>query len=283
MKITKTSGALGAEVTGIDVGTERSPDALAELRRAAVDHLVVFLPNQTLDPGSLTALTDALGGQGETPFLRSIDGFPGVVRVVKEASEALNFGGAWHSDWSFQRQPPSFTLLYALDIPPYGGDTLWSNQQLAYETLSPAMRATLDGLDAVHSAGSAYGSQGFLAKTSKGRTMQIDTDDTALHEQVHPLVVTHPESGRKGLFVNPTYTVRLNGWTAEESRPLLDQLYRHSVREAFTCRHRWSVGTLAMWDNRSTQHNALNDYHGHRRELIRTTVCGGIPTRQPLA
>ena len=205
---------------------------------------------------------------------------PGVVRVVREADEGgFNFGGAWHSDWSFQPAPPAFTLLWSVDVPEVGGDTMWSNQQLAYETLSDGLRTTLDGLNVVHSAGWAYSADGVLARNAQGRSMQINTTDDALAEYSHPAVPTHPESGAKVLFVNQTYSVRFDGWSTADSAPLLQQLYAHSTRDAFTCRFRWTPNTLAIWDNRSTQHNALNDYRGTRRELHRTTVAGTAPIR----
>jgi len=273
------AGSLGAEITGIDVTRPLDDDHTAALRAAIVEHHVVFLRDQRYDVDALEHVTERLGGHGDTPFLRSIEGHPGIVQVVKEADEGgFNFGGAWHSDYSFQPAPPSFTLLWSVDVPPHGGDTIWSNQALAFDRLSAGLQATLRSLRAVHSAGSAYSADGFLARTATGRTMQIDSSDAALAEVLHPVVATHPESGREVLFVNPTYTTRIDGWTALESRPLLDMLFAHSVREAFTCRFRWTPDTLAIWDNRITQHLAIDDYRGHRREMYRSTV-GGAPPR----
>lgn len=276
--VAPVAGALGAEITGVDLRS--ADDATIEaLRRTIDERLVVFVRDQDLTLDDLDALTDRLGGKGETPFLHSVDGHPGLVRVVREATETggYNFGGSWHSDWSFQTAPPSLTLLHAWDVPPYGGDTLWANQYLAYETLSPGLRATLDGLRAVHSAGWAYSADGVLARTQATRSMRIDTTDDALAEHEHPVVVTHPRTGRRALFLNPTYTVRFAGWTVAESKPLLDVLQRHATRDANVCRFRWSNRVLAIWDNRVTQHNALNDYDGFRRELYRTTVAGTVP------
>lgn len=278
--IDRIAGALGAELTGIDLTRTLTDAELAELRDAVVQHKVVFLRDQPYATEHLVRLTEQLGGHGHTPFLEPMPDHPGVVRVVKEANEnGFNFGGAWHSDWSFQPEPPAFTLLWSVDVPPQGGDTMWSNQQLAYETLSDGLRATLDQLDVVHSAGWAYSADGVLARSAQGRSMQINTTDDALAEHVHPAVLTHPESGARALFVNPTYTVRFDGWSVADSAPLLQHLYAHSTRDAFTCRFRWTANTLAIWDNRSTQHNALNDYRGHRRELHRTTVAGSAPRR----
>jgi taurine dioxygenase len=276
----RIAGALGAELHGIDLTLPLDEAEVDALRAAVVEHKVVFLRSQPYAIEHLERLTEQLGGQGHTPFLRSIEGHPGVVKVVKEADEGgFNFGGAWHSDWSFQPVPPSFTMLWSVDVPPHGGDTMWTNQELAFDTLSAGLQDTLRGLNVVHSAGWAYSADGVLARTAKGRSMQIDTTDDALDEHVHPAVTVHPVSGREALFVNPTYSVRFEGWAAADSAPLLQYLYTHCTRDAFTCRFRWTNDTLAIWDNRSTQHNALNDYRGHRRELHRTTVAGTAPSR----
>jgi taurine dioxygenase len=280
LTVDRIAGALGAELHGLPVTRELTDGELHELRQAVLTHKVVFLRDQPYATEHLERLTLQLGGHGHTPFLESMPGHPGVVKVVKEADErGFNFGGAWHSDWSFQPAPPAFTLLWSVEVPPQGGDTMWSNQELAFDTLSEGLRDTLRGLDVVHSAGWAYSSDGVLARTAAGRSMHINTGDEALAEHVHPAVPTHPETGRSALFVNPTYSVRFAGWSAADSAPLLQHLYTHSTRDAFTCRFRWTPNTLAIWDNRSTQHNALDDYRGHRRELHRTTVAGAVPRR----
>jgi taurine dioxygenase len=278
--IDRIAGALGAEITGLDLTRPLTDGEVGALRHAVLEHKVVFLRNQPYATEHLERLTLQLGGHGNTPFLESMEGHPGVVRVVREAHEGgINFGGQWHSDWSFQPEPPAFTLLWSLEVPPQGGDTMWSNQELAFDTLSDGLKSTLGTLDVVHSAGWAYSADGILARTAKGRTMRINTTDDALAEHTHPAAPTHPETGRRTLFVNPTYSVRFDGWTQAESAPLLQHLHAHSTRDAFTCRFRWTANTLAIWDNRSTQHNALNDYRGHRRELHRTTVAGTAPSR----
>jgi taurine dioxygenase len=278
LTIERIAGALGAEVRGIDLTTDLTDHEVSALRAALLEHQVVFLRDQPYATEHLERLTVQLGGHGHTPFLESMDGHPGVVRVVREASESgFNFGGQWHSDWSFQPEPPAFTLLWSLEVPPHGGDTMWANMALAFDTLSPGLRETLSTLRAVHSAGWAYSSNGVLARTASQRSMQIATSDEALAEHVHPVIVTHSETGRQALFVNPTYTVRFDGWSAADSAPLLQHLYAHATRDAFTCRFRWTPDTLAIWDNRVTQHNALNDYAGFRRELHRTTVAGNTP------
>ena len=222
-------------------------------------------------------MTDLLGGRDVTPFVDPLEDRPYVIRVIKEPTDVLNFANAWHSDLSYLPAPPAYTLLHAWDVPDHGGDTVWSNQYLAYETLSGGLKATLDGLDAVHSAGMAYGTGGLLDQVKDFTSMAIAPSDEAYAEHVHPVVTVHPVTGRRALYVNPVYTTRFAGWTKDESAALLAHLHRHSINENFTCRLRWSVRTLAIWDNRCTMHNALNDYSGVRREMYRTSVKGTAP------
>jgi taurine dioxygenase len=277
LTIEPAAGALGAHVTGLDLTVELGEAEVDALRQALLDHLVVFLPDQAMTLDDLERLTDQLGGRDVTPFVRPLDDRPYVIRVIKEPDDELNFANAWHTDLSYLDAPPSFTLLHAHDVPDHGGDTLWANQQLAFERLSGGLQDTLRGLRAVHSAGMAYGTGGYLDSVKDKTSMAIAPSPEAYAQQVHPVVVRHPETGRESLYVNPVYTTRFDGWSAAESQPLLSYLYRHSVQENFTCRLRWRPGTLAIWDNRCTQHNALNDYQGVRREMYRTSVVGTAP------
>ena len=278
LAVEPVAGALGASVTGIDLAQVSAPDELNGLRQALADHLVIFLPDQTLDLDDLERVTDLLGGRDVTPFVDPLEDRPYVIRVIKEPNDALNFANAWHSDLSYLPEPPAYTLLHAWDVPDHGGDTVWSNQYLAYDTLSRGLKSTLEGLRAVHSAGMAYGTGGLLDQVKDLTSMAIAPSPDAYAEHVHPAVIVHPVTGKKALYLDPVYTTRFEGWTKEESRALLEQLYRHSINENFTCRLRWSVGTLAIWDNRCTMHNALNDYAGVRREMYRTSVKGGPPS-----
>jgi taurine dioxygenase len=277
LEVERIAGALGATVTGIDLTEVTEAPELDGLTRALAEHLVVFLPGQDLSLDDLERITDLLGGRDVTPFVDPMEGRPYVIRVVKEPGDVLNFANAWHSDLSYLTEPPSYTLLHARDVPSYGGDTLWSNQYLAYETLSPGLRGTLDGLHAVHSAGMAYGTGGLLDQYKELSSMAIAPSDDAFAEHVHPAVRRHPVTGRVALYVNPVYTTRFSGWSKEESASLLSHLHRHSINENFTGRLHWSAGTLAIWDNRCTMHNALNDYSGVRREMYRTSVKGAAP------
>jgi taurine dioxygenase len=271
------SGALGAVISGLDLSRVAQSEEIAGLQAALAEHLVVFLPEQRLTLDDLERVTDLLGGRDSTPYVTPLEDRPYVIRVIKEAGDALNFANAWHSDLSYLPSPPSYTLLHAWDVPVFGGDTVWSNQYLAYERLSTGLKKTLSGLHAVHSAGWAYGTGGVLDQVKELTSMAIAPSADAYEEHTHPAVTMHPVTGRPALYVNPVYTTRFAGWTQDESKPLLEHLYRHSINENFTCRLRWAVDTLAIWDNRCTMHNALNDYVGVRREMYRTSVKGTAP------
>jgi taurine dioxygenase len=275
--VSPVAGALGATVTGLDLSAVTDPAQLDGLRRALADHLVVFLPEQDLSLDDLERVTDLLGGRDVTPFVDPLEDRPFVIRVIKEPDDVLNFANAWHSDLSYLPEPPSYTLLHAWEVPDHGGDTVWSNQYLAYETLSGGLKKTLNGLRAVHSAGMAYGTGGLLDRFKDLTSMAIAPSEEAYREHVHPVVIEHPVTQRQALYTNPVYTTRFEGWTEAESATLLAHLHRHSINENFTCRLRWSVHTLAIWDNRVTMHNALNDYSGQRREMYRTSVKGAVP------
>lgn len=277
LRVEPVAGALGASVTGIDLAEVSEAAELDELRRALADFLVVFLPDQDLSLDDMERVTDLLGGRDVTPFVDPLEDRPYVIRVIKEPTDVLNFANAWHSDLSYLPAPPAYTLLHAWEVPDHGGDTVWSNQYLAYETLSGGLKATLDGLRAVHSAGMAYGTGGLLDQFKDLTSMAIAPSPEAYAEHVHPVVTVHPVTRRRALYVNPVYTTRFEGWTKEESAALLAHLHRNSINENFTCRLRWSVHTLAIWDNRCTMHNALNDYSGVRREMYRTSVKGKAP------
>ena len=277
LNVEPAAGSLGAFVTGLDLTSELDAGTVAELRAAMLAHLVVFLPDQPMTLDDLERLTDQLGGRDVTPFVKPLDDRPYVIRVIKEPEDELNFANAWHTDLSYLAAPPSFTLLHAHDVPDHGGDTVWANQYLAFATLSSGLRRTLRQLDAVHSAGSTYGTGGYLDSVRGRSSMAIEPSQEAFRHQVHPVVTRHPETGRDTLYVNSVYTSRIDGWSSTESAGLLGHLHRHAVNENFTCRLKWRPHMLAIWDNRCTQHNALNDYTGVRREMFRTSVVGGPP------
>ena len=216
LTVEPVAGALGASVTGVDLTQVREASQLDGLRQALADHLVVFLPEQDLSLDDLERVTDLLGGRDVTPFVEPLEDRPFVIRVIKEPTDVLNFANAWYSDLSYLPTPPAYTLLHAWDVPDHGGDTVWSNQYLAYETLSGGLRATLDRLRAVHSAGMAYGTGGLLDQFKDLSSMAIAPSDDAFAENVHPAVAVHPVTRRRALYVNPVYTTRFDGWSKEE-------------------------------------------------------------------
>ena len=265
------SGALGAEIRGPDLSQPLIPEVVAEIRSALLNYLVIFIPNQELTPQNQLAFAQYFGSPMEYPQLKGLPECPLVTAVTKLEHERANFGGVWHSDTSYLELPPAASLLYAVDIPPYGGDTLFANQYLAYETLSDGLKETLDGLVAVN-----VSTKPEVSRTREHRLRDAGDKLKAL-ESRHPVVRTHPETGRKALYVNNAHTQNFSGWTESESMPLLNYLFDHQVKPEFTCRFRWSKGCLAFWDNRCTQHNPINDYQGHRRVMHRVTLAGDKP------
>lgn len=279
LDIRPIAGALGAEIDGVDLAQPLGDDTVAGIRRALLDHLVIFFPDQSLTPAQLVAFGKRFGDLEGHEFVEGMADHPEVLELIKEADEGgFNFGGDWHTDVTFRERPSMGTILYGKEIPPYGGDTLWTNQYLAYDTLSPGLQQLLGSLRAVHSAEEAFGGGG-VAQLYRAqlRSMRIKTEGSVPKAVEHPVVRTHPETGRKCLFINQGFTTRFAGMTEAESEGLLRHLFEHSVRPEFTCRFRWSQGSVAFWDNRSTQHFALNDYHGHRRHMQRITVAGDRP------
>ena len=272
LTIAPVAGALGAEISGIDLSAPLSDRTIAALRRAWLDHLVIFFRDQTLSPAQFLAFGRRFGDVIEYPFVRGLADYPEIIPVLKLEHEHVNFGGVWHSDTAYLDVPPMASMLVAREIPPFGGDTLFANMYLAYDTLSDAMKRMLEGLVAINSS----------AKADASRTREDRMKDSAREVKKdfvagHPVVRRHPETGRRALYVNVAHTVRFEGMTDEESAPLLDFLFRHQIRPEFTCRFRWRPGSIAFWDNRCAQHNAINDYRGYRRLLHRLTLAGDTP------
>jgi len=273
VNITRIAGALGAELDGVDLSKPLSAASVAAIRQALLDHQVIFLRDQQLSPEQFLAFARTMGQPVEYPFVKGIDGFPEIIPVAKLEHERVNFGGIWHSDTAYLERPPLGSMLLAREVPPVGGDTLFANQYLAYETLSPGMQRVLEGLRAVHTSAKADAS-----KTREDR-IASDGRNEAKQEYLaeHPVVRTHPETGRKALYVNIAHTLRFADMTEAESAPLLRYLFEHQVRPEFTCRFQWRAGSLAFWDNRCAQHNPVNDYHGYRRVMHRITLAGDAP------
>ena len=270
--------ACGSFVEGLDVKRATDSD-LASLSELLAERGVVFLRDQHLSPEDQVALTARFGEVLRVPYVKHLDEHPDIIAVLKEADEKKisTFGGTWHSDFSFLDQPPSLTILYGREIPPFGGDTLWSSQYAAFDALSPRMQEMMCGLSAVQT-GWPHGTKGPGPNAAVSRSVVMTRNDpTADREVIHPVVRVHPITKRKALFVNPVYTQRFDGMTEEESKPLLSYLFAHATKPEFTCRLQWEVGTLALWDNRCVLHLAINDYDGSRRLLHRTTVAGETP------
>jgi taurine dioxygenase len=273
IKVKPLSGAIGADVHGVDISKPLADEVIAEIRKAYLDHLVICIRDQTLEPVTQLAFAKRFGEPMVYPFVKGLEAFPEVTPVIKKEDDKINFGGLWHSDTTYEQIPPMGTMLFARQIPPVGGDTEFANMYLAYETLSDGMKRMLDGLIAVNISG-----KGRVQNTRAEMRKTAATDKTEdSYRSEHPAIRTHPETGRKSLYVNGAHTTNFKGLSVEESTPILDYLYRHQTRPEFTCRVQWEVGTLTFWDNRCAQHNPLNDYHGYRREMHRVTLRGDKP------
>jgi taurine dioxygenase len=271
MEVRRLAGALGAEISGISLPAASDAE-IAAIRRAFLEHLVIFFRDQPLTPAQFMAFAKRMGRPVEYPFVKGIDGFPEVIEVKKLEHERHNFGGIWHSDTAYLAEPPMGSMLLAREVPPHGGDTLFANQYLAYESLSDGMRALLSDLVAVNSSAKAD-----VSRTREDRIKTDGKSDAREYVAEHPVVRTHPETGRKALYVNVAHTARFKGMTEEESAPILQFLFQHQVKPELTCRFSWRPGSLAFWDNRCAQHNPVNDYHGFRRVMHRITLAGDKP------
>jgi taurine dioxygenase len=270
LTIRRVAGALGAELSGVDLSQHLPDETIAAIRQALVEHQVIFFRDQDLTPARQVAFGARFGPLNIHPYVTGMAGQPEVMEIIKESTDKINFGGGWHSDMSFLETSAIGSILYALELPEYGGDTLFASQAAAYDALSEGLKRTLEGLSAVHSAAREYSSSGHSAQKRGG--MQVAEADGYVGEYVHPMVLTHPETGRKALYVNPAFTIRIEGWKSTESKALLEYLYQHCRYEGFTCRFAWAKGSVAFWDNRSVWHFALNDYPGQRRHMRRVTV-----------
>ena len=273
IEVKPIAGALGAEIAGVDMARDLDDEVVAEVRHALLDHLVIFLRNQKATPQQQLAFARRFGQPIEYPQLKGLPEAPMITPVVKLEHERHNFGGIWHSDTTYLVEPPMGSMLLAREVPPYGGDTMFANQYLAFEALSDGLRKTLDGLVGVSSSAKAD-----VSRTREDALKQAGAGATPKTLQAeHPIVRTHPETGRKALYTSDAHTACIKGWTEAESLPLLRFLWQHQVRPEFTCRFRWATGSLAFWDNRCAMHNPINDYHGFRRVMHRITLAGDKP------
>ena len=276
MEIIPIAKSLGAEVIGAQL-VNMDVKTYSSIEKAFSRYLVLCFRDQQLGPCDLVNLARKFGGVGETPYLSGLEDYPDVVPIVKEAKEKSQhtFGSGWHTDFTFQKKPPARTLLYALDVPPKGGDTLFANLQDAYESLSTGMQESLSRLRALHSSIRSYGPNASLKNHLENMTITNEKEEPGFES--HPVIRKHPVTGKPSLWINPTYTIRFDGMTDQESQPLLDYLNDLITEARFTCRVNWKRNSLVMWDNRCTQHSASSDYAGHRREMWRITTAGDTP------
>jgi taurine dioxygenase len=273
LEVRPLSRAVGAEILGINLLEPVSDAQIAEIRKIWLQNSVVFFREQPLESGAFQAFAQRFGDIIEYPFVKGLPDFPLIVPVLKLPHEKHNFGGVWHTDTTYLQEPPMATMLIARELPPVGGDTLFASNYAAFEGLSPALQDTLRTLKGVNSSAKAavtHSREDRLADsaTDKGRS-ELNSE--------HPVVRTHPETGREALYINPGHTTRFAGWTEDESAPLLNYLFEQQVKPEYTCRFVWRPGSIAFWDNRCALHNPINDYHGHKRLLHRITLKGDKP------
>ena len=277
LKVTPRENNFGAEITGINLCEPLGGSLAEELKEAWYQHQVLYFPDQNIDHNDLESFTEAIGPYGIEPYVKTLDDHPHIIEVRRDPHEKIApFGGSWHSDWSFQEQPPSATILHAKVVPPIGGDTHFADGIRAYEELDEAIRTEIDEMEAIHSARRPYSHEGY--KLGGDRTsMTVLPSDDAYATQKHPVVRTHPESKRKTLWINPVYTLAIDGLSDSASKSLLAKLFEHLLQDEFILKLKWAKNMLTMWDNRSVLHCAQGGYEGHLRIMHRTTVAGSKP------
>jgi len=271
VEIIPQTGSIGAEIRGLDLSRPLDGEGFERLNRAFLDYQVLFLRGQQLSTRQYQDFALRFGKLAEYLFADGLEGFPYITEIVKTEDETRGFGDFWHSDSTYLESPPKITMLYARQLPPRGGDTLFSNMYAVYDALSPGLQAALEPLRAVNSA----------SGLPRGETLyqEVKSRNSERREQfaMHPVIRIHDETGRKAVYVNGAHSLRFDGMTRDESRPLLNYLFELVARPEFQFRLGWRTDTLAIWDNRCTQHYALNDYHGHRRVMHRIIVEGDPP------
>lgn len=267
--VTRANDVVGAFIDGVQVA-RCTDDDLAVVKQAFADHAVIFFREQQLSPDEHIAFAKRWSEINVNRFFTPVATHPQIAEVRKEPDQKSNIGSSFHTDHSYDQIPAMGSILYALEVPPTGGDTIFASQYAAYEALSDGMKATLATLRAEHSSRHAFG----VPAASYGSDQTYLNAEAATQDAVHPVVIRHPLSGRPALYVNGDFTVKFEGWTQGESQALLDQLFAHAQRAEFTYRFSWEAGSMAIWDNRAVQHAAVNDYQGHRRLLHRITLEG---------
>jgi len=279
LTVEKFAGAGGADVTGVDLSQHVPDEVLAEIRAALLDNLVICIRGQDITPAQQLAFARRWGEIHLHPFMQGMPDHPEILAIIKKPADKKNFGGSWHTDQMFAPAPAMGTMLYAKQVPSVGGDTIFTNQYLAYESLSDGMKALAGQLRTVCVGDNFRQADGRTRKDRYATTiseMKVKDPGDVQTTSIHPLVRTHPETGRRALYVGG-HVQRFDGMTDEESIPLLDYFMKHSTRPEFTCRVHWANGTLTFWDNRCTQHFAVNDYPAETRIMHRITICGDQP------
>ena len=269
IEIRPITPAVGADIYGADINNEND---FYDIKQAFVNYSVIAIRGIKLSPEEHLSFARKWGEINVNRFFKPVEGYPEIATVLKEPDQTSAIGETWHTDHSYDEAPAMCSILYAIETPPVGGDTAFASQHAAYSALSNGMKKTLEGLNAWHSSRHAFGAD--LSDEEARKDGRLGNEEAAKQDALHPVVLTHPLSGKKCLYVNGDFTTRFEGWTKEESQPLLNQLYAHCSRADFTCRVRWEPGTLAIWDNRALQHMAINDYAGHRRLMHRITIEG---------
>lgn len=265
------SGNIGAEIDGVNL-KKISKEQFKEIKIVFGKYGVIFFRNQNLSPEEEIIFAELWGEININRFFTNLEGYPKIALVSKEPDQKKNIGGAWHTDHTYDLEPAMGSILFAHQVPKKGGDTLFSSMYAAYETLSDGLKDTLKNMYGRHSSRHVFGTS--RAERNDDTVGRIINSDKAKQDAIHPVVITHPQTGKKALFVNPTFTLGFDGWSDEESKPLLNYLYSHATKPEFTCRFKWEEGSIAFWDNRSTWHLAVNDYHGQRRLMHRITING---------
>lgn len=270
MQITPLTGTLGAEVYGADIRNEAD---FAPLYEAFKTHSVLVIRGQTeATPEDHIAFSHRFGPINVNRFFKPVAGYPEIATVLKEKDQTAAIGEGWHTDHSYDEAPAMGSLLRAIEVPPYGGDTMFVSMGQAYDTLSTTMQRFLEGLSAWHSSRHVFGET--TQNSEAARTGRLSNATKATQNVLHPVVIKHPFSGRKCLFVNPVFTTHIDGLKEAESSSLLKMLYQHCQQPELQARVRWQKGDITIWDNRATWHKAINDYHGFRRYMHRITIEG---------
>lgn len=272
IEIKELKEGVGAEVLGLDLNNLSNSD-FSNIKDLFIKYGLIFFRDQSISPDQHISFAERFGEININRFFAKVEGYDQIAEVLKDEDQKLNIGGAWHTDHSYDEKPAMGSILVAKELPDEGGDTLFANMYLAYESLSEGLKETLSNLRAIHSSRHVFGDTSDYGELTKNR---IRNPELATQDAVHPIIITHPESGKKALYVNPSFTIGIEGWNEEESKALLDYLYSHAVKEENVTRFKWKDGSVAFWDNRCTWHYALNDYAGKRRLMHRITLEGSL-------